>query len=310
MESKFIYLVSGITLILIISSIIAAVLKRKFSSGEKQKVIENLNARINSWWLMVGFLVAAYLLGDTITITLFMFISFFAFREFITLTPTKVSDYRTLFICFYLLIPGQYLTLYTNWYGLMVIFIPVYAFLFLPAVSALAGDVDGFLDRSARIQWAIMIAIYCISYAPALLLLEIKGYEQNRLLLFYLLLVVQMSDVLQYVFGKLYGKKKLAPIVSPSKTVEGLIYGGFSASIVGALMWWITPFSIFESFLISLLIVIMGFLGGLALSAIKRSLGAKDWGTMIHGHGGMLDRMDSVCFSAPIFFHIVRYFYT
>jgi phosphatidate cytidylyltransferase len=156
-----------------------------------------------------------------------------------------------------------------------------------------------------------MITVYCISHAPALLLLKIKGYEGSSvLLLFYLLLVVQLSDVLQYVFGKLFGKTKLAPSVSPSKTVEGLIGGGLSTTLIGSALYSITPFTWFESLAMSFVIVTMGFLGGLALSAVKRSLGAKDWGVMIEGHGGMMDRLDSVSFAAPIFFHLVRFFYT
>ena len=158
-----------------------------------------------------------------------------------------------------------------------------------------------------------MIAVYCVSHAPALLLLDIPNYSengQNVLLLFYLLLIVQMSDVMQYVFGKLFGKTKIAPVVSPSKTVEGLAGGGMSAVAIGAAMWWITPFTPLQSAGMALIIVIMGFLGGLALSAIKRSLGAKDWGTMIEGHGGVMDRMDSVSFAAPIFFHVTRYYFT
>lgn len=309
-ELKFYYLIGGILTLLIVSSLIGFILKMTVKNEAKKPVIENLNTRINAWWLMIGFLIAAYLLGDIVTIVLFAFISFFAFREFITLTPTKVSDYNTLSICFFGLIPLQYILIASHWYGLMAIFIPVYAFLFLPAISALAQDTEGFLERSARIQWAAMITIYCISYAPAILMLDLPNYKENGLLLFYLLLVVQISDVLQYVFGKLFGKRKLAPIVSPSKTVEGLVYGGFTAALVGACMWWITPFTPVQSFFISLVIVVMGFLGGLTLSAIKRGLGAKDWGTMVKGHGGMLDRMDSICFAAPIFFHLVRYYFS
>jgi Predicted CDP-diglyceride synthetase/phosphatidate cytidylyltransferase len=156
-----------------------------------------------------------------------------------------------------------------------------------------------------------MITIYCISHVPALLLLDIPGYKnQGPLLIFFLLTVVQLSDVFQYVFGKLFGKTKLAPAVSPSKTVEGLVGGGLTAIAVGTCMWWITPFTPLQAAIMSSVVVIMGFLGGLVLSAVKRSLGAKDWGTMINGHGGMMDRMDSVCFSAPIFFHLTRYFFT
>jgi phosphatidate cytidylyltransferase len=156
-----------------------------------------------------------------------------------------------------------------------------------------------------------MITVYCISYAPALMLLKIPGYENsNALLLLYLLLIVQLSDVLQYVFGKLFGRTKLAPVVSPSKTVEGLVGGGLTTTLIGGSLYWITPFTWLQATAISLVIVAAGVLGGLTLSAMKRGLGAKDWGVMIEGHGGMLDRMDSVSFAAPFFFHIVRYFFT
>jgi phosphatidate cytidylyltransferase len=150
-----------------------------------------------------------------------------------------------------------------------------------------------------------------LSHAPALLMLDIPGSAgQNALLLLYLLLVVQMSDVMQYVCGKLWGTTKIAPVVSPSKTVAGFVGGGLAASGIGAALWWITPFAPWAFAAMAAIIVIMGFLGGLTLSAVKRSLGAKDWGVMIEGHGGMLDRLDSVYFAAPVFFHTTRYFYT
>jgi phosphatidate cytidylyltransferase len=155
-----------------------------------------------------------------------------------------------------------------------------------------------------------MLTVYCVSHAPALLLLVIPGFEgQSVLLLFFLLTVVQMSDVLQYVFGKLFGQRKIAPNVSPSKTWEGFAGGGLAATAVGAALWWITPFSPLQAAAISFVIVIAGFCGGLVLSAVKRSMGAKDWGTMIEGHGGALDRVDSVSFAAPIFFHVTNYFF-
>jgi phosphatidate cytidylyltransferase len=241
---------------------------------------------------------------------LFALASFFALREFITLTPTRPSDYLPLLLAFFVLLPGQYLLIGYDQYGTFAIFIPVYGFLLLPAAATLAADTHEFLERNAKIQWATMITIYCISYAPALLLLKIPGYDgSNPLLLFFLLLVVQLSDVLQYVFGKLFGKTKLAPVVSPSKTVEGLVGGGLSTTLIGSALWWITPFTWLQALAISFVIVVMGVLGGLTLSAMKRGLGAKDWGVMIEGHGGMLDRMDSVCFAAPVFFHVVRYYF-
>ena len=310
-EHKLYWLIGGVVALLIVASLIGRILRLRVKDESGAAVVDNLIARVNAWWSMVAIFAAAFLLGRNATIAMFALVSFFALREFLTLTPTNPGDRRALSLAFFAMIPVQYLLIATNWYGLFTIFIPVYGFLLLPSLSALAQDTQNFLERSAKIQWGVMIAIYCISHLPALLLLDIPGYSgQNPLLMFYLILVVQMSDVLQYVFGKLFGKTKIAPVVSPSKTVEGFVGGAASATLIGAAMWWITPFTPLQSAGMALIIVLMGFLGGLVLSAVKRSLGAKDWGAMIKGHGGVMDRMDSVSFAAPIFFHATRYFFT
>jgi phosphatidate cytidylyltransferase len=310
-QQKAWWLFGGVAALLALASVIGRVLGLRATSESSRAVIGNLNARVNAWWVMVAVLAVAFTFGKVATLVMFGFASFFALREFITLTPTRRSDYLPLLLSFYILVPAQYALIGWDQYGTFAIFIPVYAFLLLPAVATFAGDTHDFLERTAKIQWGIMITVYCISYAPALLLLNIAGYEgSSALLLFYLLFIVQLSDVLQYVFGKLFGKTKLAPQVSPSKTVEGLVGGGLSATAIGGAMWWITPFTWQQSLLMSFVIVIMGVLGGLTLSAVKRSLGAKDWGVMIEGHGGMLDRLDSVSFAAPIFFHLTRFFFT
>jgi phosphatidate cytidylyltransferase len=311
LDPNFIHLMTGIFALLITASSIGYALYWFKLGGKENATIQNLNERVNAWWVMILLLISFYLLGEKATFTLFGIISFFALREFISLTPTKFADFKALSLSFFIIIPLQYYFLFNHWYGMYAIFIPVYAFLILPAISATSGDVEHFLERTSKIQWGVMITVYCISHAPALLLLTIPGFEgKSQLLFLYLLIVVQISDVLQYVFGKLFGKHKIAPIVSPSKTVEGFILGGLSATFVGGSLYWITPFTFWQSVLMSSMIVIMGFLGGLTLSAVKRSIGAKDWGNMIKGHGGMLDRMDSVCFAAPIFFHITRFFFS
>lgn len=310
-KDKFIALILGIAVVLFLASLIGFILRRHVKNESSREVVKNLNTRVRSWWIMVATVAFAFFIGKEATLVLFALTSFFALREFMTLTPTRPADHRALSVSFFLIIPVQYYLIGIDWYGLFSVFIPVYGFLILPTLSALAEDIDYFFRRISKIQWGVMIAVYCISHVPALLILKIPGYEgQNAILLFYMLLVVQMSDVLQYVFGKIFGKTKIAPLVSPSKTVEGFIGGGTGAVLVGTAMWWITPFSPLQAAGMSVTIVLMGFLGGIVMSAIKRSIGVKDWGTMIKGHGGMLDRMDSICFAAPIFFHITRYFFT
>ena len=307
---EFFWLFGSLVLLLGIASILGAWLRSRPADEKKTASRANLVERVNAWWVMVAILAAAFLAGPTVTLVLFALASFFALREFITLTPSSPGDRVPLSLSFFLVLPLQFVLIGLERYGLFAIFIPVYAFLLLPSIAALRSDIDDFLSRSAKQQWGLMVTVYCLSHAPALLMLEIPGQAgRGALLLFYLLLVVQMSDVMQYVFGKLFGRTKIAPVVSPSKTVEGFVGGGIAATLIGAAMWWITPFTPLASAAISAVIVVMGFLGGLTLSAVKRSIGAKDWGVMIEGHGGMLDRMDSICFAAPVFFHIVRFFY-
>lgn len=296
---------AGILAVLIAASGIGAVLQRRARTPASLATIRNLNARTKSWWVMVAVFAAALLLGRQAVVVLFALLSFAALREFWTLTPSARGDHRALFLSFFVALPAHYVLLGTGWYGLFTVFIPVFAFLALPAVSTLAGETGGFLARSAKVQWGLMLAVYLISHAPALLMLD-TGVEP-ALLLVYLVIVVQLSDVFQYVFGKLFGRRKLAPRVSPSKTLEGLLGGGASAILVGVLLRPLTPFSPLQAAGMSAVIVAAGFFGGFVLSAIKRDLGAKDWGTLIEGHGGILDRLDSLAFAAPVFFHLTRY---
>ncbi|MCG5477506.1 phosphatidate cytidylyltransferase [Sinorhizobium alkalisoli] len=308
---KLFILFGGICGLLAIASMIGLALSRSTTSETGRATVDNLNARIGAWWVMVAIFAVSFGLGRGATVLLFALTSFYTLREFVSLTPTRAADHLPLVGAFYLLLPLQYWLVWIDWYALFTILIPVYGFLLLPSLAALRGDTGQFLLRVSRIQWGLMLTVFCISHAPALITLDIAGYEgQEFLLLFFLITVAQFSDVMQYVFGKLMGWTKVAPAVSPSKTVEGLVGGGLSAVLAGAGLWWITPFTPLEAAAMALAIVAMGFLGGLALSAVKRSMGVKDWGTMISGHGGVLDRMDSLSFAAPVFFHLTRYFYT
>ena len=260
---------------------------------------------------MVAGITLAFLFGTGGVILLFAFVSFAALREYVTLTNTRHADRWTLLGMFLIVIPAQYYLIWIDWYGLYSIFIPVYCFLAMPALTAIRGDTSRFLERVSEQQWGIMLSVYCISHVPALVTLPIPGNEGRGLLLIaFLIATVQGSDVLQYIFGKLFGRHKIAPNVSPSKTWEGLIGGILSASALGAGLYWLTPFSPVEAGVLAGLACIMGFFGGLVASAIKRDRGVKDWGHMIEGHGGMLDRADSLVFAAPVFFHIVRYAWT
>lgn len=296
--------------LLVVATAIGSTLQWRYSPDGQNATIENLNDRIRSWWAMVLLLSLALLGGKTGVTLLFALCSFAALREFLTLTNAVRADHWSLVAAFFVILPVQYYLIWIEWYGLFAIFIPVYVFLLLPMVSALRGVTRNYLVRVAEVQWALMICVFCASHVPALLTLKIPGFEgRNVLLIAFLVVVVQLSDVLQYVWGKLLGKRKIAPSLSPSKTVEGLIGGSLSATAIGGALWWMTPFTIPQAALMAFIITIMGFFGGLVMSAIKRDRGVKDWGHSIAGHGGFIDRLDSVVYSAPIFFHITRYFW-
>ncbi|MBL9190819.1 MAG: phosphatidate cytidylyltransferase [Opitutaceae bacterium] len=302
---------AGVLGLLVVASLVGALLARTTRSEAGQSVVRNLNARIRAWWFMAAFFGAAVVAGHGASVLLFAAMSFLALREFVTLVPTRRGDHRPLFWSFFVILPVHYYFVWTEWYGLFSILIPVYACLWIPIRAAMAGETEDFLARTARVQWGLLVCIYFVSYAPALLTLPIPGYEgENAKLLLFLVCVVQMSDVLQYVWGKLFGRTPIAPRVSPSKTVEGFAGGIASAVALGAGLWWITPFTPWQAAGMALAICLMGFSGGLVMSAIKRDRGVKDFGALIEGHGGMLDRIDSLCFSAPLFFHLTRYFFT
>lgn len=303
-------LFGGIFAVLLLATVIAEALRWR-TRGRPNPVIANLIARIRAWWVMAALVGASFWIGREGVILLFALVSLFALREFITLTPTRRSDYYALLVAFYVVLPLQYWLVYIDWYGLYALLIPVYAFLLLPILATVGGDTTRYLERAAKVQWGLMVCVFCIAHVPALLNLRIAGYEgRNLLLIAFLVIVVQSSDVLQYVWGKLAGRRLIAPRLSPSKTVEGFVGGVASATALGAALWWITPFSPWQAAGLALVANLMGFYGGLVMSAIKRDRGIKDWGHMIEGHGGVLDRLDSVCFAAPVFFHLIRYWWT
>lgn len=303
-------LLVGLVCVLTTASIVAGILSWRAPKPLPSTLV-NLNQRINAWWVMVVAITVAFFFGRTGMTILFALISFAALREFVTLTHSRRSDHWVLLGMFGIIIPYQYWLVWTAWYGLFTIFIPVYCFLLMPAITALNGDTERFLERVSAQQWAVMISVYCVSHVPALLTLDVPGFEgRNLLLIAFLIITVQGSDVLQYIFGKLFGRHLLSPSVSPSKTWEGLIGGLVASSLLGALLSFLTPFSPLAAAGVAFIACLMGFLGGLVASAIKRDQGVKDWGHLIEGHGGMMDRADSLVFAAPVFFHIVRYFWT
>jgi phosphatidate cytidylyltransferase len=309
-DTAFVALSGGVLTLLACASIGGHILDRRVVHASGRATVDNVNARIRAWWVMALLFVVSVTTGPIGAIVLFSLISFLALREFMTLVATKPADHRALVWAFWVVTPLQYSLIWMEWYGLFLIAIPVYVSIFLALRTALAGDTDRFLERTATGQWALLVCVYFVSYVPAVLMLRIPGYEHAMpTLMFFLVLVVELSDVLQFVWGKTLGRRPIAPAISPNKTWEGLIGGLASSTAIGAATWWATPFSPVVAALMALVAGIMGFAGGLIMSAIKRDRGVKDYGALIGGHGGVLDRIDSLCFAAPVFFHLTRYFY-
>lgn len=296
--------------ILVIASIIGFLLHLKAKSPGAKKTIRNLNERTKSWWVMAAVFGMTLYLGHIATVILFSGLSFLAMREFITLIPTRKSDHRVLFWAFFIILPIQYLLVGIHWYGLFTVFIPVYAFILLPIRKVFAGETQDFLASTARVQWALLVCVYFVSHMPMITKIDIPNYEGGgAVLLFFFVFTVQVSDVLQYTWGKLIGKRPIAPKLSPNKTWAGFLGGIGTTVLISASIWWATPFNPWQAALMALLICLLGFAGGLVMSAIKRDLGAKDWGSSIAGHGGFMDRIDSLCFAAPLFFHLTGFFF-
>jgi phosphatidate cytidylyltransferase len=287
------------------------ILGRQADTGVNPAVVRNFNLRVRAWWLMCSLLAAAVLLGDRVTVILFGLISFWALREFITVTPTRLSDHRALFLVFFVITPLQYVLVGLNEYELFSVMIPVYAFLFVPARVAFAGDYKRFLERTAKVQAGLMICVYCLSHAPALVNLT-DNPDHNTQLLFFFVVTTQLGDALQFGFGRLWGRRVIAEAISPNRTWEGL-YGGIAVNaLLGVALWWATPFEQpWQAAAMAAVTTLAGFAGGMTMSAIKRDRGVKDYGTLVEGHGGVLDRIDSLCFAAPVFYHLARsmYFY-
>lgn len=303
-------LLGGVLLLLIAATVVVNILRKRRAEAINPDIVESLSSRLRAWWLLFAGLAAAIILGKTATIVLFGMISFWTLREFITLTPTRPSDHRALFWVFVLFTPAQYVLVGLAQYELFAIIIPVYALLFIHARIALSGDPKRFLERTAKIQMGLLICVYCLSYAPAILTtLQFKNDAYNVRLLFFLVFMTQLSDALQFAWSQLPSRHVIVPNINPTKTWEGLLGGTASVTLVGTMLWWTTPFdSVWIPAGLSLVIALAGFAGSLTMSAIKRDRGVRDYGTLVAGHMGVLDRIDSLCFAAPVFFHLTRIF--
>lgn len=309
-EPDNLWLMAGVFGLLSVASLVGWVLGRRTAGGSDatRRTVANLNARLRAWWVIVVGCTLALLLGRAGAAVLFGLVSLLALREFTALVPLRPADRVILGWVTWTLLPLQYWLAVSGWHGLFSLVVPIGVFTLVPVAMAVSGDTERFLERAALLHFGWMVCVFGVSHAPALLALPLPGLGP-RLLAFFLL-VVQLSDVFQYIWGKLLGRHPIAPRISPNKTWEGFLGGVGTATAIGAALSWVTPFNHWHAAGMSLVVTLLGFAGGLVLSAIKRSEGVKDYGTLVQGHGGVLDRIDSVCFSAPVFYYLTRFFFT
>ena len=287
-------------------------LRRKASPSLDRKAIDAFNGRIEAWWFFTVVIIFAFV-WPALTVLLFALISFWALREFVTLTPTRNADHRALFWVFFFFTPMQFLLVYLDKYGVYTVMIPVGAFLFIAVRAAISGDSDRFLERIAKVQCALMICVYCLSFAPALAYLKCNDateeHDSARLLFFFVTMVLA-SDLLQWGWSRIYSRHIIAERIDPTTSWEGVIAGAASTAVLGTALDWAAPFpSWWQTAAMSLLIAVMAAAGSLTIAAIKRDRGEVSIGNFVEGHGGVLSRIDSICFAAPVFYHVTRYFF-
>jgi len=292
---------------LVIASVAVWALRR----AHPERELDELTSRVRSWWWMAAVFFGAIAVNARLPLLLFALLSFWALKEYVTLLKTRPADHRALFWAF-LAIPVQYFWITTGAYVMFLIFIPVYMFLWLPVRLALARETAGFVASASAIQWGLMAFVFGLSHAGYLSTMPpFAGTRADgRTLVLFLAFVTEMSDVFQYIWGKLIGRHKVLPTISPHKTWEGLLGGIATTTALSPLIGFLTPFPVRETLAVTLLLTVVGFFGGVVMSAVKRDVGVKDFGALIPGHGGMLDRIDSLCYAAPVFFHYVSYFHT
>ncbi|CUV65529.1 putative phosphatidate cytidylyltransferase [Sulfurovum sp. enrichment culture clone C5] len=295
--------VIAIYAILAISFIVTKILEYKTKTKKQE-----LNDRIISWLWMISIFVLAMFLNNTLGVVFLAFVSYLAFKEYISIIPTRLADRRIIFYGYLSIIP-QYYFAYTQWYAMFIITIPVYLFLFLSFRQMMIGQTEGFIDNTSKVNWGAMLFIFAISHSAYLFMLKPIGDINGAMLLLYLFLLTELNDVLQFVCGKTFGKTPIVPKVSPKKTVEGLVGAVIITTTLAVLFSYLTPFSIIQAIGAGLIISLSGFIGDVVVSMIKRDVGVKDASNFIAGHGGVIDRVDSLTYTAPLFFHYIYYIF-
>jgi phosphatidate cytidylyltransferase len=308
-------IVFGLLVIVSVTAFLLTFKKARDSRDEAwQSELKDFRALLSTSWFMVVVFWLAWAAGETFATVLFALIAFFALREFITLSPTRRGDHRSLVLAFFVVLPIQFWLVATRHFDLFTVFIPVYVFLAIPLASALAGDTQRFLERNAKLQWGIVVCVYGMSHVPALLLLDFpnRGYEgKGAFLVFFVVFVVQTCMVVQHLIHRRLKRAPSIPAVSTSFNWRSWAIGMVAGTLIGGLLSFITPFKPGQALAMSLIACVSGSMGHLVMKALKRDRGVTSWGRResVTGANGLLDRVDALCFAAPIFFHSVRWYF-
>ncbi|WP_341908248.1 phosphatidate cytidylyltransferase [Polaromonas sp. YR568] len=307
----FVLLFGILTLVTVAVFILS--LKDRHEDDLHTQKLKDFNSLLRTSWLMSTVFWIGWTLGETMATVLFGLVAFLALREFITLSPTRQGDHRSLVLAFFVVLPMQFALVITRHFDLVTVFIPVYVFLAIPVVSALADDPHRFLERNAKLQWGIMVCVYGMSHVPALLLLKFPNYAgKNAFLVFFLVFVVQTCMVVQHLVSQRLRRPPRAPNVSKSFNWTSWLIAVIAASFLGGLMAGLTPFKPAQAVAMALIACVAGSLGHLVMKALKRDRGITNWGSegkSVTGASGLLDRVDALCFAAPVFFHSVRWYF-
>lgn len=281
-------------------------------SAEQQTAWDSYLRDLRAVWISTVLFWIAWIAGAFVSTLLFALVSFVALREFVTLTHTVRGDHRTLLLAFFVVLPLQYGIVATRHFDLFTVFIPVYVFLAIPVLSAFGNDPQRFLERTAKIQWGVMVCVYGMSHAPALLLLDLPRYEdRGAFLVLYLVLVVATAQIVQELASRRLRRRPVARAISRSFSWRAWAIGAASAAIVGALLYWATPFKPIPALVMGFIAGGSGTFGEFVMKALKRDAGVRSWGgrASVTGAVGLLDRVAALCFAAPVFFHSVRWYF-
>ncbi len=308
------FIVFGILVMISVTAFLLTFRKTANAQDEARSAeLHDFRALLAMSWVMVVIFWLAWAAGEMVATVLFALISFFALREFITLSPTRRGDHNSLVLAFFVVLPVQFWLVGTRHFDLFTVFIPVYVFLAIPLASALENDTQRFLERNAKLQWGIMVCIYGMSHVPALLLLDFRNYQgKGAFLVFFLVFVVQTCMLVQHVINRRLKRPPSVPEVSQSFNWYGWSLGMIVGSFVGGALSFITPFKPAQALAMAFIACVAGSMGHLVMKALKRDRGVRSWGkrtVSVTGAGGLLDRVDSLCFAAPIFFHSVRWYF-